>query len=59
MLTGWTTPTKEDESSNIVPKSEIEWSVEEDKLTVSNWKALNAIFNGVSPIQFKSTSTIE
>ena len=59
MLTGWTTPTKEDESRNIVPKSEIEWSVEEDKLIVSNWKALNAIFNGVSPTQFKSISTIE
>ena len=37
-------------------RSELEWSTKEDKLPSRNWKALNAIFKGVSPMQFKSIS---
>ena len=59
MLTGWTPPTKIDASGNIVVKNEVEWPIEEDKLATSNWRALNAIFNGVDPTQFKSISTTE
>ena len=40
-----------------MPKSELEWSPEEDKQSSNNWKALNAIFNGVSPTQFKCIPT--
>ena len=41
------------------PKSELEWSFEEDKQSSNNWKAFNAIFNGVSPTQLKNISTTE
>ena len=34
-------------------KSELNKIAEEDKQSSNNWKALNAIFNGVSPTQFK------
>ena len=49
VLTGWTPPTKKVESGNKVPKSKLDWTTEEDKLSSNNCKALNAIFNGVSP----------
>ena len=53
VLTCWSPPTKEDESSKEVPKSKLEWTIEEDKKSSNNWKTLNAIFNGVSSMQFK------
>ena len=53
VLTGWTPPVEKDESSKEVHKSELNKTVEEDKQLSNNWKALNAIFNGVSPTQFK------
>ena len=59
VLTGWTPPTKKDESGNEVPKSELDWIAEENKQLSNNWKALNAIFNRVSPTQFKSISATE
>ena len=59
MMTGWSPPTKKDELGNNVHRSELEWSTKEDKLPSSNWKALNAIFKGVSPMQFKSISVTE
>ena len=58
VLTGWSPPTKEDESGQEVPKRELEWTIEENMESSNNWKALNAIFNGVSPTQFKSISAI-
>ena len=42
-----------------MPKIELEWSLEEDKKSSNNWNALNAIFNGVSPTQFKSILATE
>ena len=39
-----------------MPKSDLEWSTKEDKQSSNNWKALNAIFNRVSPTQLKSIS---
>ena len=56
-MTSWTPPTKKDESEKDGPKSELEWSSKEDKQSSNNWKALNAIFNRVSPPRFKSIST--
>ena len=58
-LTGQPPPTKKDKLENNVPKIELEWSPEEDKQSSNTWKALNAIFNGVSPTQFKSISATE
>ena len=49
ILISWTPPTRKDESGNDVPKSELEWSTEEDKQPSNNWKALNDIFKWVSP----------
>ena len=42
-----------------MPKSKLEWTDDEDKQSLNNWKALNVIFNGVSSTQFKSISTTE
>ena len=53
VLTDWTPPIEKDESSKEVHKSELNKTAEEDKQSSNNWKALNAIFNGVSPTQFK------
>ena len=41
------------------PKANFDWIADEDKQSSNNWKALNAIFNGVSLIQFKSIPTTE
>ena len=49
VLTGWTLSTKKVESGNNVLKNELNWTAKEDKKSSNNWKALNAIFNGVSP----------
>ena len=46
VLTGWSPSTKENESSKEVPKSELEWTIEENTWSSNSWKALNAIFNG-------------
>ena len=59
VITYWSPPSKEDESGKAVPKSELEWSIEEEKQSFNNWKTLNAIFNGVTPTHFKSISAIE
>ena len=42
-----------------VPKPEVGWTANEDKLANSNSKALNAIFNAVNANQFKLISTRE
>ena len=42
-----------------MPKSELDQTAMEYKQSSNNWKALKAIFNGVSPTQFKSISTNE
>ena len=44
ILTGWSHATKMDDQGEIVPKPKLEWSFREKKLTMSNSKALNAIF---------------
>ena len=59
ILTGWSHPTKMDDQGETVPKPELEWSVRESKLAMSNSKALNAIFNAVDSNQFKLISTCE
>ena len=52
-------PTKTDAEGKIVPKSEVDWTLEEDILSTQNSRALNTIFNGVNPTQFKMIFTAE
>ena len=59
VLSGWTPPTTTDTEGKTIPKPELEWTSEEDKLASYNSKALNAIFNAVDPTQFKQISTCE
>ena len=59
LLTGWNHPIKKSESIESMPKSEMQWSANDDKWTNSNSKALNAIFNSVDMSQFKLISTCE
>ena len=59
ILTGWSHPTKMNDQGETVPKPELEWSVREGKLAMSNSKALNVIFNAVDSNQFKLISTCE
>ena len=58
-MIGWSPPTKTDDEGDIIPKPKLEWSAREDKLAMSNSKALNAIFNAVDSNQFKLISTCE
>ena len=57
ILTGWSHPTKTDDQGETIPKPELEWYAREDKLAMSNSKALNTIFNAVDSNQFKLIST--
>ena len=59
ILIGWSHPTKTDDQGETVSKLELEWSAREDKLAMSNSKALNTIFNAVDSNQFKLISTCE
>ena len=43
ILTGWTHPMKTNDNNETAKKSEVEWTVEEDRLASCNSKALNAI----------------
>ena len=58
-MTGQSHSTKTGDQGETVLKLELEWSIREDKLTMSNSKALNAIFNVVDSNQFKLISTCE
>ncbi|CAM8982516.1 unnamed protein product [Rhodiola kirilowii] len=47
VLTGWTKPTMENLIGEAVPKPEALWTEAEDKVSMGNSKAMNAIFSGV------------
>ena len=47
ILTGWNSPVEKDREGNVKLKSELDWSLEDEKLSGYNNKALHAIFNGV------------
>ena len=49
-MTGWEHPVTKDSEGEEILKPKITWSTEEDMLANNNSKALNAIFNGVVPI---------
>ncbi|CAM8989878.1 unnamed protein product [Rhodiola kirilowii] len=53
VLTGWTTPLLATDEGKFVPKPEIEWSEQEERLAMGNAKALNAIFSAVDESVFK------
>ena len=53
ILTGWSYSTTMDFEGNEVPKVEIDWSNDDDKLANFNNKALNAIFIGVDTKKIK------
>ena len=59
VIQGWEPPTKTYAEGKTVPKSEVEWTPEEDALSTQNSRGLNAIFNGVDLTQFKMISTAE
>ena len=59
ILTGWTSPVEQDEEGNIKVKSELEWTIEDEKLSGYNNKALHAIFNGVGEGFIKLISSCE
>ena len=48
-----------DAEGKTVPKDQEDWTSEEDALSTQNSLALNAIFNGVDPSQFKMILTDE
>ena len=58
-MNGWSHPTKTDNQGETAIKPELEWSAREDKLAMSNSKALNAILNTVDSNQFNFISTCE
>ena len=53
IVLGWEPPTKTDVEGKTIPKSEVEWTPEEEILSTQNLRTLNAIFNGVDPTRFK------
>ena len=57
VLSGWSPPVETDSSGNTIIKSELEWSIEDDKLSAYNSKALHAIFNGVGEGYIKLISS--
>ena len=57
VLRGWKPPTKTYDEGKTVPKDEAAWMPKEDSLSTQNSQALNVIFNGVDPTQFKMIST--
>lgn len=50
---------KDDVEGKKVPKDEKEWVVEEEALSTYNSRSINAIFNGMDPIQFKMILQVE
>ena len=59
ILIGWSHPTTKDSKGNEIPKVEIDWSNDDDKLENFNNKALNSIFKGVNVKQIKLISSCE
>ena len=59
VLQRWKPPTKTDAEGKTIPKSEANWTPEEDALFTKNSHALYAIFNGVDPTKFKMIFTAE
>ncbi|MCO6517195.1 MAG: hypothetical protein J6586_12020 [Snodgrassella sp.] len=47
ILSGWTPPDEKLDDGTTQIKSELDWSLEDEKLSSYNNKALHAIFNGV------------
>ena len=56
IVTGWSPPTMKDENREAMRKPEILWDANEDKLASQNSKALDAIFNAVTPQEYKRIS---
>ena len=56
IVTGWKPPTMKNDDGDDVRKPEILWDADEDKLASQNGKALNAIFNAVTPQEYKRIS---
>ena len=48
---------KESASTTLSLKPEAEWTKEEDKEALANFKALNVIFNGVDKNMFRLINT--
>ncbi|XP_062102258.1 uncharacterized protein LOC133812299 [Humulus lupulus] len=59
ILLGWTPPIEKYNKGNSKVKSELEWSIEDEKLYGYNNKALHAIFNGVGEDFIKLISSCE
>lgn len=59
ILTGWTPPIEKDKEGNEKVKSELDWSLKDEKLSGYNNKALHAIFNGVGKDFIKLISSCE
>ena len=57
VLVRWVPPTTENEDGEKIEKAETEWTLEEDRAANYNSKALNALFNGVDPQEFRCIST--
>ncbi|CAM8917976.1 unnamed protein product [Rhodiola kirilowii] len=47
ILIGWTHPTMANLVGEVVPKLEALWTEDEEKASIGNSKAMNAIFSGV------------
>ena len=59
VLIGWKHLTTKDDKGNVTLTPEDKWSHDNDRLTNYNFKALNAIFNGVGADQIKLITTYE
>ncbi|CAM8990261.1 unnamed protein product [Rhodiola kirilowii] len=59
VLTGWTEPTMENLTGEAVPKPEALWTEADDKASMGNSKAMNAIFSGVDENGMKLVITCE
>ncbi|KAA0049579.1 gag-pol polyprotein [Cucumis melo var. makuwa] len=57
IISGWEYPTEKDEVVQIVQKSVLKWTKDEDDAAVGNSRALNALFNAVHPNIFKLINT--
>lgn len=58
ILTSWNHPTTI-EGDKVILKSEVLWSIEEDRLANNNSKTFNAIFNVIDANKFNLISTCE
>ena len=45
VLTDWDYPSKADDKEETIPKPELEWAADEDRLVFNNSKAINVIFD--------------